>query len=180
MIKRSGKRCKKNCTAYNAALIAADKLHHRCKELTAPAENYTSLAALADEGFLILGINSVRNHSVVTVLRLDGGSHRKVQLYYLPYNKFSHPICDMDIEYKENSHSTYIIDWHSKFENEGYGSILMSNLISYLKMAGFHYLTGVISHVDFDHEDKLRHFYQKFGFEIINYPDKRALRLELK
>lgn len=177
---RSGERCKENCTAYSTALDAVKILHAQCKELTTSKKDSESLATLSALGYLILGVDEAKRFSVATVIRPDGDDDRKVQLYSLPYDNFSTPLCDMDITYKPETRSAYIIDWHSKYENEGYGSILMTRLIAFLRMSGFLYLTGIISFVDFGHEDKLRHFYTKFGFEITDHPNKRTLKLSLR
>ncbi len=58
--------------------------------------------------------------------------------------------------------------------NRGYGSIMMEKLIEYARENEFLCIHGWLSEVDYDHKERLYHFYQKFGFEII--PDKEGLK----
>lgn len=57
-------------------------------------------------------------------------------------------------------------DFESRVENRGYGSILLRNLINLAQELGVKTITGNLSPVDGDHFDKLRHIYEKFGFEV--------------
>ncbi len=52
---------------------------------------------------------------------------------------------------------------------QGYGSILMEELISYTKIIGIKKIYGEIAAVDWDHIDRLKHFYTKFCFDIELY-----------
>ncbi len=60
----------------------------------------------------------------------------------------------------------FIGDFESDIENKGYGSILLQNAIKLAKMIGLKRITGNLATVDSDHFDKLRHIYEKFGFEV--------------
>lgn len=55
-----------------------------------------------------------------------------------------------------------------KKNNKGYGSSLMAKLIEFAKVNGFKGIEGWLSHVDFNHKERLYHFYRKFGFDIIS------------
>lgn len=57
--------------------------------------------------------------------------------------------------------------------NHGYGSIMMEHLIQFAYDNGMTSLDGWISSVDLNHLDRLKHFYQKFDFEII--PNKQGI-----
>lgn len=51
--------------------------------------------------------------------------------------------------------------------NRGYGSVMMKELIEYSRQNEFAHINGWLSKDDYDHKERLYHFYQKFGFEII-------------
>ena len=53
--------------------------------------------------------------------------------------------------------------------NKGYGSMLMQKLIDYARKNNYGYIHGNLSVVDFDHKDRLHHFYQKFGFTVTEF-----------
>ena len=55
--------------------------------------------------------------------------------------------------------------------NKGYGSRMMEALLEYAKEHHFRCVHGNLSQWDLDHKDRLHHFYQKFGFTIIEYPE---------
>lgn len=57
-------------------------------------------------------------------------------------------------------------DFESRIENKGYGSVLLRNLIKFAKEMGIKMINGNLSPADSDHFDKLRHIYEKFGFEV--------------
>ncbi len=59
--------------------------------------------------------------------------------------------------------------------NQGYGTLMMNELIQYAREHGHTHLYGNLSEVDNDHRDRLFHFYQKFGFEITIYPEPQGL-----
>ncbi|MBD5488051.1 MAG: GNAT family N-acetyltransferase [Lachnospiraceae bacterium] len=58
-----------------------------------------------------------------------------------------------------------------KKNNKGYGSLMMAKLIEFAKVNDFQGINGWLSHVDMEHEERLYHFYQKFGFEIVPNDD---------
>lgn len=58
-------------------------------------------------------------------------------------------------------------DIRCKKNNKGYGSVMMLALIDYAKKNEIEYIEGWLSDADKDHIERLYHFYQKFGFEII-------------
>lgn len=60
-----------------------------------------------------------------------------------------------------------ISDIECKRNNRGYGSVMMKELIEYSKKNEYTQINGWLSKVDYNHKERLYHFYQKFGFEII-------------
>ena len=55
--------------------------------------------------------------------------------------------------------------------NKEYGSLMMESLIQYGYEHGFDVIKGNLSINDYEHMDRLHHFYEKFGFEIILFDD---------
>ncbi|MFS0674778.1 hypothetical protein [Ornithinibacillus sp. 179-J 7C1 HS] len=51
-------------------------------------------------------------------------------------------------------------------ENKGYGSVLMEHLKEMAKEENVQYITGDLVKRDFDHVDRLQHFYEKHDFEV--------------
>jgi diamine N-acetyltransferase len=51
-------------------------------------------------------------------------------------------------------------------ENKGYGSILMNYLKELAKNQNIHTITGDIAKRDWDHKDRLVHFYKKHNFKV--------------
>ena len=73
----------------------------------------------------------------------------------------------MNVEH-DNDHIG-IIDLNiARFEaNQGYGTMLMSELLRYAKMHKVTRISGWLSFIDLDdHPERLQHFYRKFGFTI--------------
>lgn len=60
-----------------------------------------------------------------------------------------------------------ISDIECQKNNKGYASVMMNELVKYARQNEFKHINGWLSKVDYDHKERLYHFYQKFGFEII-------------
>lgn len=82
----------------------------------------------------------------------------------------------------ENEYSKHFFIYETLVvPNKGYGSIMMEVLINYAKSLAFNieYISGFLSFVDTadeEHNQRLRHFYSKFGFTI---DDKDNIKLQL-
>lgn len=50
--------------------------------------------------------------------------------------------------------------------NRGYGSALLEEMLKISKKLNVKKITGYISSVDWDHIDRLKHFYEKYGFVV--------------
>lgn len=82
----------------------------------------------------------------------------------------------------------YIDDFtvNDRWQNKGYGSIVMEQLIKYAKYLKVSYISGELSFVDIGtgdddktkrkNRERLYHFYPKFGFEI---DEAERIRLDL-
>lgn len=79
-------------------------------------------------------------------------------------NKF---MGQMICEINKKSKSIKICNIHSVKKNKGYGSLMMQKLIEFACQNNFLYIDGWLSRVNYDHKERLLHFYQKFRFEII-------------
>lgn len=75
-------------------------------------------------------------------------------------------IVRMDIVYHRGKREMFLGDIVSKIENQGYGSRMLEFLIRLSKELGCHVIRGNLSSNDADHFDKLRHWYEKYGFEV--------------
>ncbi|MFC3041647.1 hypothetical protein ACFOGI_15490 [Virgibacillus xinjiangensis] len=51
-------------------------------------------------------------------------------------------------------------------ENKGYGSVLMKHLKEMAREENYQYITGDIVKRDFDHVERLKHFYSKHYFDV--------------
>lgn len=60
-------------------------------------------------------------------------------------------------------------------ENKGYGSVLMNHLKELAYDENKHYITGDIVKRDFDHVERLKHFYAKHYFDVsINHKEENG------
>lgn len=84
----------------------------------------------------------------------------------------------------------HIIDFtiNEMWQNQGYGSIVMKQLIKFAKYMNVSYISGELSFRDFgtsddnetkrENRERLYHFYTKFGFEID--AKNNTIRLDLR
>lgn len=181
--------CPLSCKKYEKALykqdvacLAANKLRDQKQDLLPYRDKLESLCNLLSEGYQILGVSKNRtDHCVIFMDHVNQSKWdhtRIIWLHKLPFQHRQDYIGSISFELHTNC-TAHIIECSSRIPNMGYGSILMNQLIIYLRSAGFRTLTGNICPTDFGHEDKLRHFYTKFGFKITDYPNRRALHLDL-
>ena len=178
-------RCPFNCSKYQEAKEAVKKLSDKNKTLR--AENTTlrekvrmmdSLQVLSDKGYQIIGIEQNCVIAMWLISKTKWESDRHFYLFRLPFEHHSDFICRLHLEYKANCCAS-IMDWHSKVQNQGYGSLMMKHLINFLRASGVRYVTGSIAPTDFKNEAKLRHFYTKFGFKITDHGQSCGLHLDL-
>ncbi|WP_245799124.1 hypothetical protein [Virgibacillus siamensis] len=70
----------------------------------------------------------------------------------------------IEAEYKDGG-NLHIADIKGE-ENRGYGTILMKHLKDVAREDNVQYITGDIVKRDFDHVDRLKHFYSKHYFDV--------------
>lgn len=73
---------------------------------------------------------------------------------------------DFSIEAKYKKDNTIHIGDIKGPENKGYGSICMDYLKETAKEQNIHYITGDLVKRDWDHLDRLIHFYRKHDFDV--------------
>ena len=178
-------RCPFKCSKYQEATEAVKILSDRNKTLRAEnkmmlekANMMDSLQVLADKGYQIIGIERNCVVAMWPIPKDRWESDRHFYLFKLPFKHHSDFICRLHLEYRANCRAS-IIDWASKIQNSGYGSMMMKHLINFLRTSGIRYVTGSIAPTDFKNKAKLRHFYTKFGFKITDLEDSYGLHLDL-
>ncbi|HLR09050.1 MAG TPA: hypothetical protein VK136_07340 [Bacillota bacterium] len=70
----------------------------------------------------------------------------------------------IEMEYR-GEHTIHIADIKGE-ENKGYGSVLMNYLQEMARRDNIQYITGDIVKRDFDHLERLQHFYSKHNFNV--------------
>ncbi|MDZ5480333.1 hypothetical protein [Bacillus thuringiensis] len=87
-------------------------------------------------------------------------NHKKGVIYLEPILK---AFCDDDL----TEIMLVDVDIKEHLSNKGYGTILLSRLLSLAKARNILKISGWISRVDKDHIERLTHFCQKHGFKVI-------------
>lgn len=82
---------------------------------------------------------------------------------------------------KENNQEILLSDiiLYGRNINKGYGTILIKKLIEYAKENNFKKIYGNITEVDWDHIERLEHFYKKFKFKVNLDKQKKCGNIEL-
>lgn len=143
-----------------------------------------NLLQIQEYGYQILRLSHRGNTYFATVLdpreTVEWRNEYGLLLYRIP---FQHPIeklCHMDIAVCSPKR-VEIIDWYSKEENLGYGSIFLKSVIDTLQAFGYQELFGKISPRDAGRYSKLEHIYkEKFQFSIAPMNNGwQSIRLDL-
>lgn len=144
------------------------------------------LAEFSSNGLQLIGLEQQNGYyyaAVITAiskeLYVPNVEQQTIYLFRLPNTHMTQKIGRMYVELP-SSCKVRIVDWCTTPSNQGYGSMLLKMVIEHFRNAGFQTIVGIISPVDFNHEDLLRHIYKKFGFEITDYETHRKLYLKLR
>jgi Acetyltransferase (GNAT) family. len=62
-----------------------------------------------------------------------------------------------------------------RYYNKGYGSKMMNKLLEYASDNKICAIHGNLSVVDQDHKERLHHFYEKHGFEIVLFKEPNGM-----
>ncbi len=144
------------------------------------------LSEFSSNGMQLIGLEQQNGYyyaAVITAiprgLYVPNVEQQTIYLFRLPNTHLTKKIGRMYVELLPSC-KVKIVDWCTTPSNQGYGSMLLKMVIEYFRNAGFQTIVGIISPVDFNHEDLLRHLYGKFGFEITDYETHRKLYLKLR
>lgn len=88
-------------------------------------------------------------------------------------DSFEGPILEAFFDQDFSTISLNDIKMKNQPPNQGYGSVLLANLIDIAKKRNVNCITGSLSDNDKDHVDRLKHFYKKHNFEVIQYGDTK-------
>nr|WP_088105330.1 hypothetical protein [Halalkalibacter urbisdiaboli] len=119
----------------------------------------------------VIGIEQTKEEKWVIVYLLDDGSSCKIMLN--DCESAYRGMWDFSIQAKyEDPHTIHIGDIKGE-ENKGYGSICMNYLKNHAKSQNVQYIKGDLAERDWDHLDRLIHFYSKHDFHVhVDYDQK--------
>ncbi|KRF59027.1 hypothetical protein ASG97_21420 [Bacillus sp. Soil745] len=89
-----------------------------------------------------------------------------IRVYHTPKEMDITPLSHVNIFFKMEPERIWIGDIRGLAINKGHGSIAIRELIRYCLKQDYKKIEGIISSVDWDHVDRLEHFYKKHGFTI--------------
>ena len=112
----------------------------------------------------IVGIEQTREEKWVIVSIVDDGHACKIMLN--DCDSAYHGHWDFSIQAKYENESTIHIGDIKGEENKGYGSICMDYLKEYAQEQNVQYIKGDLAKRDWDHLDRLIHFYEKHDFDV--------------
>lgn len=146
--------------------LLLSKSNNFCQALEYEKRNGGEVLDIDDDEqwFVILSCQNIKE--------LQQGGPAMLVLFH---RKSSSIIAKMSIVNDTDKNELFIGDFSSNIENKGYGSILLQNVIKLAKQLGCKTIGGNLSSVDSDHFDKLRHLYEKYGFEVKINGDSGAI-----
>ncbi|WP_280770943.1 hypothetical protein [Salipaludibacillus daqingensis] len=112
----------------------------------------------------VLGIDQTKEEKWVIVYSSDDGNVCKIMAHDCEEAFQGNWAFSIHAHYKPNYH-IHIDDIRGE-ENRGYGSVCMKFLKEYTIDQNIHTISGDISHRDWDHLDRLIHFYKKHHFYL--------------
>lgn len=119
----------------------------------------------------IIGIEQTYENSWVIIYVLNDGNSCKIMLddCETPYKG----IWDFSIQAYYSDNNTIHIGDIKGDANKGFGSICMDYLKVLAKEQNIQYITGDLAERDWDHLDRLIHFYEKHNFQVeVDYINK--------
>lgn len=145
-----------------------------------------ALSMLSQNGMEIIDLKKKNGqYYVVVTTAIDPNQYVKsideveIYLFRLPHTNIRDQLARMYIDIR-SSCNIKIVDWNSRYPDQGYGSILMEAVINHFRNTGYQTILGHITPVDYDHLDKLKHFYSKFGFKITDGKNQYDIDLSLR
>lgn len=101
---------------------------------------------------------------------------RKNNTIYLFGGSYTSIMYAPKILFHINGDVLHIDDVLMKHNNVGNGSIAMNALLEYARRNKIKRIEGFLSNVDDDHKERRNHYYEKFGFKIMNSKTIMELR----
>ena len=116
----------------------------------------------------VLGIEQTKEEKWVIVSQLDDGHTCQIMINTCTSSYQGHWEFAIQAEYYD-SYSLHIDDIKGE-ENRGFGSICMHYLKEHASRQNIQQITGDLAKRDWQHLDRLIHFYRKHDFEVdVNY-----------
>jgi len=112
----------------------------------------------------VLGIDQTKEEKWVIVYSSDDGNVCKIMAHDCDEAFRGKWAFSIHAQYKQDYH-IHIDDIRGE-ENRGFGSVCMKFLKEYITDQNIHTISGNISNRDWDHLDRLIHFYKKHRFHI--------------
>ena len=164
--------------------VALEREYEKLKQVP---ELFSDIFRFFQEGCQVLGVEEKNGTFYAVVMDpcspdprgLTVSDDRHIYLYQLPCRTTPASLGYIGVDLRECC-SVYIDDVEIYSINQGHGSMLLKNVINFFHGAGFRMLSGEISSVDSDHFDRLRHFYEKFGFEVAVRGTRGSIHLDLQ
>ncbi|GAB6989508.1 GNAT family N-acetyltransferase [Paenibacillus pini] len=137
----------------------------------------SSLEELMKQNYKLISVSLTKSiyNMNETVIVYSSGNRNGIDIYVKHPSKSRHYLV-VYVEINEDNNSIFIANIESSEENsnKGYGSLAMEYLLKYVKDHRIRKISGIISHVDAAHYDRLEHYYNKFGFDV----DFKKMRIE--
>ncbi|WP_416150523.1 hypothetical protein ACM26V_06010 [Salipaludibacillus sp. HK11] len=112
----------------------------------------------------VLGIDQTKEEKWVIIYSSDNGDICKIMAHDCEEPFRGKWAFSIHTQYKED-HRIHIDDIRGE-SNRGFGSVCMKFLKEYTKDLNVHTISGNLSHRDWDHIDRLLHFYKKHEFTV--------------
>ncbi len=112
----------------------------------------------------VIGIEQTKDNNWVIIYASDDGDTCKIMLNEC--DSAFRGMWDFSIQAQYANDNTIHIGDIKGPENKGYGSICMHYLKEVAKEQNIQYITGDIAKRDWDHKERLVHFYKKHNFKV--------------
>ncbi len=112
----------------------------------------------------VIGIEQTKENNWVIIYASDDGDTCKIMLNEC--DSAFRGMWDFSIQAQYANENTIHIGDIKGPENKGYGSICMHYLKEVAKEQNIQYITGDIAKRDWDHKERLVHFYKKHNFKV--------------
>lgn len=112
----------------------------------------------------VIGIEQTKENNWVIIYASDDGDTCKIMLNEC--DCAFRGVWDFAIQAQYADENTIHIGDIKGPENKGYGSICMDYLKEHAKEQNIQYITGDIAKRDWDHKERLVHFYKKHNFKV--------------